>query len=99
MAGALVGKASGRFSSLKSIFRRHGVTPETRDGAFTARLAPGAGSVDAWKQEQSLIFRDNNAKSAASGHTPVEPGLTDFNNGVWTGWVEIRDEEDSFMQG
>jgi hypothetical protein len=84
-----VGKASRRFSSLKSIFRRHGVTPEARDGAFTARLAPGAGSVDAWKQRLGLDFQGDNAKSTASGHGPTEPGLTDFNNGVWTGWVEI----------
>ena len=83
-----MGKASGRFSSLKAVFRRCGVTLEVRDGDFTAHVAPGAGSVDTWKQRLGLDFQGDNAKSAAAGHDPPEQGLTDF-DGVRTGWAEF----------
>jgi len=62
VAGAWVGKASRCFSSLKAVFRRHGVAPDAQDGAFTARLTLGPGSADAMKQRRSLI-------SALSGNT------------------------------
>ncbi len=81
MAGASVGKASGRFPSLKYGFRRHGVTAEARDGALTTPLAPGPGAAGAGKLGLRLIFRGHNTKAATSGHAPPGPCLTCFSQG------------------
>jgi hypothetical protein len=88
VAGASVGKASRRFSSLKSGFCFHRVRLDGMKGALIAVVTPGAGSVGAWKQRLGLDFQGDNAKSTASGHDPPEPGLTDF-DGVRTGWAEF----------
>jgi len=93
-----MGKASGRFSSLKSGFCFHRFRLRGRKGALTIGMTPDLGSANDWKQGPGLVFRGHNAKTAAPGHGPPGPGLTDF-NGVRTGWAEIRDEEDSFMRG
>jgi len=61
-------------------------------------MTPGAGSARPRKQRPSPGFQGHNAKIAASGHGPPEPGLTDLNDDG-AGWAEIRDEEDSFMRG
>ncbi len=88
MAGASVGKASGRFSSLKSGFGFHRVRLDRIKGALIAIVTPGAGFADAWKRGLGLDFQGHNAKSAASGHDPPRPDLTDF-DGVRTGWAEF----------
>jgi hypothetical protein len=83
-----VGKAFGRFSSLKSGFLFHRPGRDGRIGLLRAHLTPGPGSAKLWKQGRSLIFKGHSAKIAASGHGPTEPGLTDFND-VGTGWADF----------
>jgi hypothetical protein len=98
VAGASVGKASKRFFSLKSGFCLHRPGRNGRFGGSTAQMTRGAGFARPRKQRPSPGFQGHNAKIITPGHGPPGPGLTNFDD-VRTGWAEIRDEEDSFMQG
>ena len=111
MAGASVGKASGRFSSLNSGFCFHRIRLDGRTGALNAPVTAGLGSADAWKQGLGLDFQGHVPGRTAVPAVPpgILPGAGALEihcigpnifarvscQGTGTGWDTRRDRRDA----